>query len=61
MKASIAAIKSIRIQEDMMERLTRIENKLDEILKLSGNNDKAGKEEKKAASTKKLVEEVKLK
>ena len=52
MKASIAAIKSIKLQEDMIARLTRIEEKLD--LVLSGNA-KAGKEQK--AATKKVEAE----
>ena len=52
MKASIAAIKSIKLQEDMIARLIRIEEKLD--LVLSGNA-KAGKEQK--AATKKVEAE----
>ena len=53
MKASIAAIKSIKLQEDMLARLTRIEEKLDAV---SGNNAKAGKP--KAATKKVEAEKV---
>ena len=58
MKASIAAMKNIKLQEDMVARLTRIEEKLDTI---SGNNAKAGKEQKaatKKVEAEKVVEKV---
>ena len=59
MKASIAAIKSIKLQEDMLARLTRIEEKLDAVLSGNTKADKVNKAaSKKKVEAEKVVEKV---